>query len=340
MGFDSSCNAKTVASDDKTLLEHRDYLTYALLKTPYDAILYLQRAYTYSQLAYPDLAAGDAYRALLLTEGVRNENFEYHREAVKSLQRYNQIPEVLCYGDLPKEFSNSDHQTLAFVASVRCFQILSISLLLCGDLKSAYAYCQRGCSVSPDNADLVNHKKHILNLGRRKFKRDKVDVADLPEWGVVRREIYPWNRHEPRSVSSAHPQSFELRNRAHRKSHLELFGPVESDIVAMDGGCEDKDATAAQCLTLLLSSIAMAEWQMIHPLDLADVQSLRATSSQVAPMPLTYRRAQGPRLYGHFHFVSDTTLSFLSRLFRRMASISTRSLPSLNPGSSTPFTPK
>lgn len=194
-----------------TMLERRDDLTDALTHSPYDLILYLERAVVYSNLGYPDLAAGDAYRALLLTDEVRNDGFEYHQEAVDSLRRYSStpasLPEVLRYGDLSSGSSNmvnghgprnpSSHQELAAVASVRCYQIISISLLLCGCLKSAYLYCQRGLSAFPSNHELISTKDHIMTMGRRRLKRDSIDAADLPEWGVVRREVYPWNSHEP-----------------------------------------------------------------------------------------------------------------------------------------------
>lgn len=199
-----------------TMLERREDLTNALTHSPYDLILYLERAVVYSNLGYPDLAAGDAYRALLLTDEVRNDGFEYHQEAVDSLRRYSStpadLPEVLRYGDLSSGSSNmvnghgprnlSSHQELAAVASVRCYQIISISLLLCGCLRSAHLYCQRGLSAFPSNHELISTRDHIMTMGRRRSKRDSIDAADLPDWGFVRREVYPWNTHEPDRFSN------------------------------------------------------------------------------------------------------------------------------------------
>lgn len=200
-----------VDSDYHSLLDRREDLTDAICNSPYDLIHYLERAVVYSNLGYPDLAAGDAYRALLLTDEVRNEAFEYHQDAVDALRRYSStpanLPEVLRYGDLRRGSSDmvnghgprgpSSHQELAAIASVRCYQIISISLLLCGCLKSAHTYCHRGLSAFPTNHELINTMDHIMTMGRRRLKKDIVDVADLPEWGVVRREVYPWNTHEP-----------------------------------------------------------------------------------------------------------------------------------------------
>lgn len=55
-----------------TLLEARELCTKALVEyTPYHAVAYANRACIYSRLGYPDLAAGDAYRAVMLMEYVR-----------------------------------------------------------------------------------------------------------------------------------------------------------------------------------------------------------------------------------------------------------------------------
>lgn len=197
-----------VDNDYQSILDRRQELTDALADSPYDLILFLQRAVVYSNLGYPDLAAGDAYRALLLTDEVRNDSFEYHQQAIESLASYSSapadLPEVLRYGDLRRGSSDmvnghgaSPHQELAAVASVRCYQIISISLLLCGCLKSAYVYCQRGLSAFPSNHELVTILENIMKVARGRLKTKTVDLADLPEWGLVRREVYPWNTHEP-----------------------------------------------------------------------------------------------------------------------------------------------
>ncbi|KAI3397570.1 hypothetical protein diail_10663 [Diaporthe ilicicola] len=213
MESDEATNSYTTEDDAEyaVLLDRRDQLTDLLADSPYDQIRYLQRAVLYSNLGYPDLAAGDAYRALLLTDEVRNEGFEYHDQAVDALEPYlsspSSLPEVLRHGALrqgsgdmvnghgPKgpEF----YQEITAVASVRCYQIISLSLLLCGCLSSAHTYCERGLAASPNNRELLNTKSHILTVARRRLQTQDVDVSRLPEWGHVRREVYPWNNHEP-----------------------------------------------------------------------------------------------------------------------------------------------
>ena len=189
------------------LLDRRAQLTEGLLSLPYDCVLYLERAVVYSDLGYPDLAAGDAYRALLLTDEIANEGFEYHEKALGSLKSHvgAEIPEVLAYGKLPAEWlwspasgnDTSEIQRLSILASIRSFQILSLSLLLCGCLRSAATFCERGLLVAPENQDLLYCKEHVRIMGQRKLRRDDFDIADLPDNGLVRREVYPWNEIEP-----------------------------------------------------------------------------------------------------------------------------------------------
>lgn len=52
---------------------------------PYLLPLYISLAEEYAALAYPDLAAGAAYKALLLSDAIRDEDDEYHERAVESL---------------------------------------------------------------------------------------------------------------------------------------------------------------------------------------------------------------------------------------------------------------
>ncbi|TPX12038.1 uncharacterized protein E0L32_007153 [Thyridium curvatum] len=191
------------------LLERRQELTEALAASPYDLILYLERALVYSDLAYPDLAAGDAYRSLLLTDEVRDEDFEYHQQAVDALAAYSHepFPDVLQYGTLRSGLSDlaaghgadgeEIHLKIAAVASIRCFQVLSLNLLLCGCLKSAYTFCERGLEAAPNNQELLNTKGYIETVATRRLRQDKFNPNDLPDSGVVRREVYPWNTHEP-----------------------------------------------------------------------------------------------------------------------------------------------
>ncbi|KAI1469352.1 uncharacterized protein F4812DRAFT_457891 [Daldinia caldariorum] len=191
----------------ESLLRERQSLTDKLLDNPYDLVLYLRRALVYSDLAYPDLAAGDAYRALLLTDEVRDDSFEYHTQAFEALENHAEGPflEVLDHGSLAGTQSRlseldsgeKDVPALAWLASIRCYQILSLNLLLCGCLKSAYNFCERGLAVSPENQELLNTRSYIQTVAERRIRKPISTANDLPDWGMVRREVYPWNSYEP-----------------------------------------------------------------------------------------------------------------------------------------------
>lgn len=201
------------------LLEKRQTLTENLEESPYDLITYLERASLHSELGYPDLAAGDSYRALLLIDEVRDEGFEYHEEALEALKlRCGEgLPAIL--RDRTSSGTNGTNLTqavnfphgdgrdqedtmplaVADKASLQCYRALSISLLLCGCFKSAHEFCSRGLEVAPQDEDLLFKQEHIRSLAKRKLllEGDEVDINDLTDQGLVRREIYPWNQYEP-----------------------------------------------------------------------------------------------------------------------------------------------
>lgn len=193
-------------SRGELLLFRRQQLTDLLEDSPYNAVAYLDRAIVYSELAYPDLAAGDAYRALLLTDEVLNEGFEYHEQAREALEgmALDPVPAVLDHGllfNLSPSFVQ-DHpddvpSQIAKLASVRAFQILSLNLLLCGCLKSASEFCERGLALAPTNEDLIQTKAYIHSIAVQRLRKPEFTIADLPDSGLVRREVYPWNTHEP-----------------------------------------------------------------------------------------------------------------------------------------------
>lgn len=197
------------AARNEQLLDRRSQLTEGLVSLPYDSILYLERAAVHADLGYPDLAAGDAYRALLLTDEVLNEGFEYHEQALESIHMHTAVPlpDVLGHGSLADdhleipeadvEEGHEECRRLAAIASVRAFQILSISLLLCGCLQSAMNFCDRGLQISPQNKELLSTRGNIETVARRRLRRDDININNLPDRGLVRREVYPWNDHEP-----------------------------------------------------------------------------------------------------------------------------------------------
>lgn len=65
----------------------RQLLTSQLSDSPYECGCYLKRARCHELLGFPDLAAGDAYRALLLTDEVQDDSGEYHEQAIEAIER-------------------------------------------------------------------------------------------------------------------------------------------------------------------------------------------------------------------------------------------------------------
>jgi len=230
----------TTGPDDPhdRLLLRRQQLTDSLSQHPYDLILYLQRAIIYIDLAYQDLAAGDAYRALLLADDILDEGAEYHKQASDALEAHltDSLPAVLQYGALgtpPAMDSDDEMETegigartrwLARLASIRSFQILSMSLLLVGCLKSAHSFCQRGLDAAPNNRELQNTMNHIMRVSRLKLQNQDISVDDLPDWGLARREVYPWNSNEPDRYSD---ETLDILN-----THLRNVAPKCSVEVA------------------------------------------------------------------------------------------------------------
>ncbi|KAK7928610.1 MYND domain-containingprotein [Apiospora marii] len=183
------------------LLEERQQLTDELVREPYDFILYLKRRVCYANLAYPDLAAGDAYSALMLTDEASDVSLEYHEQVIEALHKYSsdKLPKVFEHRlllDMAKDVAHGP-ALLAHLGAVRSYQILAMGLLLCGSLQSAYKFCERGLKAAPTNSELRNIQGYIETIGKRRVRRNVTCLHDLPDWGMVRREVYPWNHHEP-----------------------------------------------------------------------------------------------------------------------------------------------
>lgn len=204
------------------LLDRRANLTTELAENPYDLFVYIKRALVHGDLGYPDLAVGDAYRALLLTDEANEDGQEYYDQATEALQKYLEQP-----GRLRDIFTTNkeerrqemeilfseghmDQENLLRIARIKCFRILSISLLLCGCLKTAWDFSVQGIAIAPEDQELIQAQEYISGLADRKLRRSDVAPAEFPDQGLVRREIYPWNTHEPDRYSN---ETLEFLNR-------------------------------------------------------------------------------------------------------------------------------
>lgn len=215
-------------------LNERDTSTLHIEKSPYDCDPYIRRSLCYEELAYPDLAAGDAYKALLLTDELLDESGEWHELAVEAVEpRIKKVDKVLANGatngyntsgaksddghsdknheeegsngiDGEEEEENPWYKAIAEDYARRSYEILARTLSDCGDLKAAYGFTERGLKVFPGHDVLRELQDQILDKHRQsQLQKDpKWDTSDfhprtdLPENGSARREIYPWNKHE------------------------------------------------------------------------------------------------------------------------------------------------
>lgn len=79
--------------------------------------------------------------------------------------------------------------------------MLVIYLLQCGCLKDAVEYCRLGMNAnpSPEAIERFNRTVALVNmtLAHRGYSFETANIDDLPRSGFVRRELYPWNQHEP-----------------------------------------------------------------------------------------------------------------------------------------------
>ncbi|SPO00532.1 related to MYND domain protein [Cephalotrichum gorgonifer] len=217
------------------LLAQREALTAALLEDPYNAQLYLDRASVYLALDYPDLASGDAYRALLLSDDARDDSAEYHELATAA------------FSGLQQEGGPSI-EDLAKAASLKSFQILATSLYLVGCLKSAFGFCEQGLGVDPENAVLKEMSEQILDGGRARLKRDDVSGDQLPDSGLARREVYPWNAHEPDRYSDETLGFLNLKLRDMAPKCV--VKATELPVLGDGTKTNDESAEASTCLQL------------------------------------------------------------------------------------------
>ncbi|CAL8575658.1 hypothetical protein XPA_001569 [Xanthoria parietina] len=211
------------------LLQERHSLTQQLFERPYSCITYLSRAIYHEKLGYPDLAAGDAYRALLLTDEISDDSSEYHEQALETYYedvahehpletswlgtlRDNSIQNVIqesCNGDEADVSLNEegdpgiDH--IVRQLRLRCFACLSDYLCQCGCLRSAYDFAERGLRLDSGNSMFLDFRRNAIQTcntmllekdpGWKQWDYDPRE--ELPNQGRARRELYPWNHHEP-----------------------------------------------------------------------------------------------------------------------------------------------
>ncbi|KAL8827983.1 MAG: hypothetical protein Q9191_002852 [Dirinaria sp. TL-2023a] len=205
---------------------------------PYLPNNHLLRAEWYEINGFPDLAAGDVYKALLLSDELRDESGEYHEEVLKSVELATNPSQIQREGSVidgstncisadrvDKQIYHNDQVAVSGMDSTlmadeiasRSYELLALSLSKCGCLKTAYDFAARGSEAFPHIEMFRIHRAHIveqyckriskqgssfhgIEAGQTSVKDQELSfnpLTDLPEEGSVRRELYPWNEHEP-----------------------------------------------------------------------------------------------------------------------------------------------
>ena len=252
------------------LLQQRTQLSLDLEKSPYSLYIYLQRAAIYEELGYPDLAAGDAYRALLLTDEVLDGYGEFHQQALEAIE---DIPQSIQHTEdvdiavngvngaaFPPPLDNngcSFEEPLAHNAddklrvqqrakrfALQSYRTLAQVLIECGDLRAAYDFTLRGLKAFPEDNELQQLRKGIIERHKRRLNEQSGSMAhweasmreDLTCNGSVRREIYPFNLHEP--------DRFSEESLLYMNSEMKKFAPkcevrvTELPLLQMDSSNE------------------------------------------------------------------------------------------------------
>lgn len=182
------------------LLQH-EIATRKIIENPYSATSYCARASIYKTLNYPDLAAGDAYKALLLVDEISDESGEYHAQS------------RVAFEDSGQDLTDFQEQV---------YSLLIQSLLDCRCYKSAYRFAKQWERLDRKADILESTSSDVL----KRYKRATVhlddnpvlDSNDLPDNTLVRRELYPWNKQEPERISDGFVSS--LNEQLHRTAAL------------------------------------------------------------------------------------------------------------------------
>ncbi|KAI9853433.1 MAG: hypothetical protein M1824_001264 [Vezdaea acicularis] len=184
-------------------LEERNKLSECLRAHPYDSSAYLERAAAYAGLGFPDLAAGDANKALLLTDEALDEGAEYHEKALEAFRNNFKFSDR--GSEANGDEKDEDVRQAAQRTAVSARSALARYLHESGCIQSAAEISRRGSNPSPLE-DWFN--EHCAASGLPKDA--PLTIQDLPSRGTARREIYSWNKHEPNRFS---PQSLAFLNK-------------------------------------------------------------------------------------------------------------------------------
>ncbi|KAL9107680.1 MAG: hypothetical protein Q9227_007487 [Pyrenula ochraceoflavens] len=169
------------SKDASSLLLDLHTRTNDLLSDPINPQKYIERAKLYRRLDYHDLAAADAYKALTLVEKLLDPCDEDFVESHNTnLVGDSDGTSTACGPDEQQRIGSFRYPALRF---------LILSLVEIGCLQDAQRFL-----LQMQETEAVQEDAEISTVAYR-LKDAKISL--LPNAGFVRREIYPWNQHEP-----------------------------------------------------------------------------------------------------------------------------------------------
>jgi hypothetical protein len=196
------------------LLLHRSDLTETLATSGLQPWLVFERAQTYQELGYADLAAADAYLALTLAETGLDPD-------------HSDLEPVIIVDDEAVPWPPEDDQDAALDLKIASMKLLVACLVELGCLKDAYDFCLRLDEGLEDDRETEQEQRRLYGLIRSRYQlmRSKTEAlpqdenfnlanTKLPNSGFARREVYPWNDHEPDGSSPAALQELNKRLKA------------------------------------------------------------------------------------------------------------------------------
>lgn len=207
---------KTIAelsdsNDYQSRLHHLTGLQAEISQSPYNVALRLALADAYQQLFYPDLAAGEAYKALLLVDEINDESGEYHELAMNAAKNGIASHGGASDGEM-EEWTVLQWAQTTF--SEAAYLTLVHNLLACSCLRSACEMCIQMLKKHPNLHDYAISQRALVELCRWcdregiPFDLEK-SIEEVSDAGSARRELYPWNCHEPDRFSN---DALELLN--------------------------------------------------------------------------------------------------------------------------------
>ncbi|OMP82493.1 hypothetical protein BK809_0006803 [Diplodia seriata] len=279
-----------------------------IAEQPYSILLRLQVAELYRALAFPDLAAAEAYRALLLVDEVLDESGEYHEQALEAVQeeiaskpasfrcelaqrhadRFPGVSQRLNgLNDLEEKCDVEAEEDEAFLWAQTLwtdatYSFVTGNLLACGCLKSAHDFCSRGLKANPENAHLLKFrellKQRLSNhFASRGFSLDDEDITpdDYPDRTSVRRELYPWNASEPDRYS---PDSLSLLNEQIRS----IAPKLEARVTELPLLTPDAEPATGESETATIKQLGVFAREDVSPGDMIlDEKSLLTANARL-----------------------------------------------------------